>query len=644
LRSLGIPTTTARCFDGESELAYAPIVSIIQSLINQPVRASQLKLLPAYWLSEASRLLPELCDYMPNLPPPTTMRTGSQVHFYEALRQLMMALVGSDSWLAVFIDDLDMADQATVDFLTYLVHRIRNMPILILAAWKSTDLPVNHRLQQAVTEANRSGVGTKILLERLSESDVAEFTKAIPGMRAGSNIHERLFQESEGIPFFLVEYASMLQCDQQIGLEPDWGMPDRVRELLKHSLFDLDETKQQVLQTAAVIGRSFNYDLMLSASGRSELEVIQAVEALVAKGLIRERNQSVGFEELIFDFSHEKLRSLVFENTSQPRLRLLHRRVAETLMSQSFGEHQRLVVSKQVAYHYKMSGMAVEAARYSKIAGDYAFSVFANSDALNLYQEALSLGYPDRRDLHARIGELYVLLGEYENALNSLETALALTQAPAEVTRMMQRIGEVHDRRGDWSLAEKYFETALEILSVNNDQSERAKLLAVWSRSAFHRGDDKRAESLAHQALDLVHETSDQDVHILVHNILGILYRRQGDIEQALIHLQESLKEQKGVVSIDHKVAALNNLGLVYSDRGQPDEAAHFFDEALELCEALGDRHRAAAILNNLADLYNASGKTEDAMRYLKQAVVLFTQVGKDNESIRPEIWMLTEW
>jgi DNA-binding SARP family transcriptional activator/Flp pilus assembly protein TadD len=644
LRGVGITTAGARCFAGETDLAYAPFIQILQGLLNQPQRAARLKSISVQWLREAARLVPEIAAHVPERPAPATVSAGGRGQFYEGLRQVLISFSAPKAPLAIFIDDLHLADQATLDFLSYLVRRVESAPLLIITTWRDGDGSSDRGIRQLTSEMAKTEYGKVIPVYRLSEGEVALFVEALPEIEADEDFTRRLFQETEGIPFLLVEYISMLLREKARIHASDWSMPDRVRSYLQTTVNDLEEAERQLLQTAAVIGHSFDYDVLQSASGRSEVEVMQAVEVLTAKGIIRERHPQADMDQLTYEFGQQKVRDLVYSETSQPRLRLLHRRIAETLVNQSFGVRQRSQNAKRIAYHYQMGGTAPEAAHYYKIAGDYAQSIFANADALKHYQSALSMNHPDRGELHERIGDLHVLMGVYQEALKSLETALALSKQPTDVIRIQQKIGEVYDRRGDWELAQKYIESALSTIDENEMDQERPRVYASLSRSAFHAGNHNRAMQLAQQALNFVHEQTDDEAHSLVHNILGILFRRTGDNDLAYYHLCESLKAEHESLHPAQKIAVLNNLGLVQNERGQPDDAIRFFQEAMKLCEQIGDLHRTAAIHNNLADLFNALGENDEAMLHLKRAVALFSEVGQEDDYPRPEIWMLMEW
>src|SRR5438105_14502097 len=151
---------------------------------------------------------------------------------------------------------------------------------------------------------------------------------------------------------------------------------------------------RQLVATAAVIGRFFDYSTLSEARGRSEEETVTALEELIAQGIVEEVHDGAGERGLNYDFSHEKLRTLVYEETSLARRRLLHRRIAEMLVGRMRGHRDTGVLAGQIAHHYRMASNDAAAAQYSALAGEYARSLYANRDALARFHLALALGHP----------------------------------------------------------------------------------------------------------------------------------------------------------------------------------------------------------------------------------------------------------
>ncbi|MDQ5853739.1 MAG: tetratricopeptide repeat protein, partial [Chloroflexota bacterium] len=639
-------TITVRCYEGETNLAYGPFIAALRAAVGQPDRARWLEEIPSHALSEAARLLPELASLQPALPPaPPLDSPGAQSRFFEGVSQVLLAACGGVPPGLLFFDDLHWADAASLDLLTYLLRRLRGRPVCVVVTWRSEQVPAGHRLRYLEAEMERAGMATVLPLGRLSRSAVMELVQAVAasGTALPEGIGGHLHQETEGLPFFLVEYLAAMAQGMQLDPNTDWSLPGGVRDLLHSRLHAVSETAGQLLNTAAVIGRSFDFDTLRMASGRGEEETLSALEELIAHGLVAEVRGAAGDGALIYDFGHEKLRTLVYEETSLARRRLLHRRIAEALAGRARGQRNSGALAGQIAHHYRLAGQDAEAAEYFKLAGEHARSLYANAEALAHFRTALGLGHPDTAALHEAVGDLQTLGGEYSAALTSYETAAALCDEDA-LAGLEHKLANVHHRRGEWELAESHFEAALAVLGEAGPAEEQARLYADWSLAAHHQGQTGKALDLARRALDLAESARDTRALAQAHNILGILTHDQGDLQAARHHLEQSLRLAETLGDVSARVAALNNLALVYSAGGELEQARALTETALGLCKSQGDRHREAALHNNLADLLHAAGQFEAAMAHLKQAVTIFAEIGAEAGTLQPEIWKLVEW
>jgi predicted ATPase/DNA-binding SARP family transcriptional activator len=646
---------TARCYPGQANLAYGPFAEGLRNAIKQGTRSNWQVDISDLWVNEAARLLPELSRPGGGATSSSSLGSpGAQTRFYEGLSQVLLALCGKEPPGVLFFDDVQWADEGTLDLLTYLVRRLRERPLFILATWTPEDMPAGHRLRHLLTEAMRNSIAGAISLTRLTPESVKNLVmSAARGIDVSMmEFSERLYRESEGLPFFVVEYLTTLPGELDLKPDEPWSMPASVREVLRSRLDLVGETGRQLLQTAAVIGRSFDFDTLREVSGRTDDESVTTLEILIGRGLIRERqpgkvdNGSESLRSLNYDFNHDKVRSFVYAETSLTRRRLLHQRVAQVLAAHAHGKQELNAIAGQIAYHYKLGGRAQEAAEYYKLAGDHAHTVHANTEALANYQTALGLGYSDTASLVEAIGDMHVLLGEYSSALRDYETAAALHQDHLQdLARIEHKLGDLFHRMGDWELAESHFQAAVEILKENGDSPLLSHLYADWSQTANRQQQPERARQMASEALRLAEAASDAKALAQAHNVIGILARRQGDLQEAIRHLEESLAIAEKCTEVMGRISALNNLSLAYADCNDLETAISKAQQALDLCVSLGDRHREAALRNNLADLYHASGQKQEAMAQLTQAVSIFAEIGAiEDERVHPEIWKLTEW
>ncbi len=644
VRGKGAGTLVARCYEGESHLAYGPLAMALLGTLPRAETAWPARL-EAPWMAEIARLLPELAttqsdgEYLPPIEGP-----GAQTRFYEALRRALIAACASATQGIFVLDDAQWADGATLTFLAYLVRRLADQPLSVMLLYRTGETGEQPELEHLLDVARKTKRATIIELERLRPKDVRALLAAqFPHENAQSDVGKRLYQETEGLPFFLVEYLAAIGNGVLATESDSWSLPGGVRDLLRSHLRVASETGWQVMSAAAVLGRSAPYELLREVSGRSDDETVSAIEELTERDLLREATtESAKATVPVYDFSHEKLRALAYEDTSLARRRLLHRRAAESLSIRLAGHRDSAVQASQVARHYLLAGNDAEAARYYRRAGNDARSLFANADALEHLRTALALGHPHAVALHRDIGDLETLLGDYHAALASYEKAAAFCTAH-ELPAIEHRLGNVYARRGEWAAATAHYEAA-EAASedAEPDLAWQSMLSSDWSLAALRKGEPERARILATQALSLAEQSGDFHALAQAHNILGILM--SDELAEARAHLEESLEAATQLNAPMIRVAALNNLAHLWQKSGSLTEAIRCAQAALDLCVTLGDRHREAALQNNLADLLHAADRSDEAMVHVRQAVLIYAEIGVEAGTVQPEIWKLSEW
>ena len=451
-------------------------------------------------------------------------------------------------------------------------------------------------------------------------------------MRA-PELERRVYLESEGLPLFVAEYLAALRAGGEPAEEP---LPTEVRSVLDARLGGLGDVARQVLGAAAAIGRSFDLDTVRQASGRSDEETVGALEELVAQGVVREAPGP----EPVYDFSHQKLRALVYEQTepraAPPAPRARGGRAVEAAAGRGERGARRCSTCAWPA--------TTRAQRSSyRLAAEHAASLHAHADALEHLEAALALGDPDaarlarahRRPAHAarrlrrRSGELRERRRPVRAAGARGDRAQAGRRAPPP--RRMGARGGALPRRARRGARRR------------SGGCGRASRPTSPSRCTTPAGPSARRHSRARPSRSPRPRP-----------IVAPRRRRttcsacwpgtRASSQPRSMQLERSLALARELRDDPAQAAALNNLALVKRDAGELAEALALTESALALCAAYGDRHREAALENNLADLHHAAGDDDDAMVHLKRAVAIFTEVGADEATRLPEIWKLVSW
>jgi predicted ATPase len=189
-------------------------------------------------------------------------------------------------------------------------------------------------------------------------------------------------------------------------------LPPRVYTMIAGRLAQLSASAREFVGLAAALGRAFSLDILLRAGHGDEKSVADTLDELWNKRIVREHGANT------YDFTHDKLREVVYAEISAPQRRLFHRRIA--LAFETANADDLDPVSGQIAFHYEHAGMAEQAIPYYQRAAVVAQRVYANDDAISLLSRGLKLleGLPAgmKRDIR----ELTLLL--------SLAPALRVTK------------------------------------------------------------------------------------------------------------------------------------------------------------------------------------------------------------------------
>lgn len=591
---------SARCHEGESGLAYGPISELVRDIASSVTIDDET-------MAEVGRLLPGRSA--PTIP---VRGSAARTRFFEAILVVLGQVASSAAPGVIFVDDVQWADEASAQVLSFVARRLTGRPMLLLIATR--------REGTGATLLRRLRGSPAVRLGRLTREAVAELAAGV-GVVDGPVV-DRLFEETEGVAFFVASYLS------PSSRELDWDVPPAVRDAVEARTLGLSDVAAQALTAAAVVGRSFDAETLRAASGRGEEETVAAIEELIGRGLI------VELAAATYDFSHHKIRGVVLDRTTPARARLLHRRVAKALARRASRDR---ALSAVVAWHFRESGGDDEAARYYRAAGDHARRLYANAEALAHYRDALALGTTEIPELREAIADLQVFGGDYREAISSYEAALALG---GDVATLEHKLGNVHHRLGAFDTAASHLDEAAERAI---DEAHRAWIEADRALNAHRAGRHQAAHALARTALERAEQADDRRALAQAHNILGMLASRRGALSEARHELERSLSLAQRLGDLSVRTAALNNLALALRTEGNISEALHCAERALELCARVGDRHREAALHSNLADILRDAGREDEAMAHLKLSAEILTEVGQ-TEDLRPEVWKLVEW
>ncbi len=385
VQTQGFAVAYTRSYAAEGRLSLAPVTTWLRS----PALRPHLTVLGDVWLTEISRLLPELLAETPALRHPEPIAEyGQRQRFFEALARAVLA---APRPLLLWIDDLQWCDSETLEWLHFLLRFEPRSALLIVGTARSEEALAPAPLAGLRQQLHSEGRLAAIELHPLDAAESARLASQIEGRALDESAALRLFRETEGNPLFVVErmrvgMGSALSGEersQTFASGDGYALPPRAYAILARRLSQLSPTARGVAERGAVIGREFTLDAVLHAGDEDEATVVEALDELWHRRIIREHGPNV------FDFTHDKLREVAYTEMAAPQRRVLHRRVAQAL--EAINAEALDAVSAQIAAQYEQGGAFEQAIPYYQRAAAVAARVYANADAIALLNRGLAL-------------------------------------------------------------------------------------------------------------------------------------------------------------------------------------------------------------------------------------------------------------
>ncbi|MDF1520163.1 MAG: adenylate/guanylate cyclase domain-containing protein [Brevefilum sp.] len=551
------------------------------------------------------------------------------------LKSYMRSL--AEKSLLIILEDLQWVDDQTLDFISELLLEyggISDRKMMILCTARTQFFEARPKWGEGI-------LGFRDLrLRRLSSLQSRSLIDEI--LFGAEDIPEAFYQcvidEAGGNPFFIEEMIKMFFDEEVITTKDasllielerlkDLHVPSTLKGILQARLDSLPLAEKEVLQRAAIIGRTFWDGLLLAlVEDKMEIEKINSMlEALRERGLIyhRERSSLAGHQEYLF--KHALLRDEAYETVLIKNRCRFHKQVAKWIEENSgdrLEEHLALI-----ANHYLEAGQKDLAADWFIKAGERALKVCSVQEATLLFEKALNL--ISDQDLirlwQATLGhdEAVGTLGELDARHAddvSLLNIAKLLEDDGRLAEAYYRIGSQAYREGNNREAARTLDHALEVAIRTKDLMLQAQILPLKISILSEEGDLKAAGSLVEHSMALARQTGDADVLARALNNLAPYYQAIGDISKSVQFYQEQIEINRQQGNHLGETYGLLNLGYSYLSFGHFELGRKLLERALKIAQRLGSKTCEAYSLLNLGLAEWRLGRSEEAIEVLESS------------------------
>ncbi|NNE44530.1 MAG: AAA family ATPase, partial [Gemmatimonadetes bacterium] len=534
----GAIAVTGGCYENEATTPYLPFVEAFRRLVRERNDADLRELLGDTAV-DIARLAPEIEERLGPFPERAALGPQEErLRLFDSVARFLRRLAARRG-LFFFLDDLQWADHGSLALLHYLLRDLTADRILFLGTYREVELDRAHALSKALVDWNRERLATRVRLDRLDHAATSRMVATLLGQdEVSGSFVASLHGETEGNPFFVEEIVKAMIADGVL-VHRDGGwtrdnsgelmLPQSVKAAIGSRLEQVSDVCTEVLRTAAVLGKVFAFNELLSTAHKTEDEVLDALDEASAAQLIQVRAGET------FAFTHDKIREVLYEEINPIRRRRVHKCIAEGL--EEMVERGEDVPVQELAHHCIESGDLEKGLRYAERAADSAAKVFAWNEAVDMLQRARdcaeALERPaDAIALEERIGDMAFTQGEHAAAIASFERAFRAEADPDRKNALRAKCAEAcvaaSNPRG-----RAFARTVMEELDPERHPHAVARAMTAEARYRHVEGDLEDALALYREAVPLAEAGTDATMRVRLYSYISGTLSHLGRIDEA---------------------------------------------------------------------------------------------------------------
>jgi PAS domain S-box-containing protein len=499
------------------DIPYATLAQAFQSLVRSLLAQSEEEV--GRWRDFLNEALAPNGQLMVNLVPELEFVIGKQPpvaalppqdaknRFQLVFRRFLGVFARKEHPLALFLDDLQWMDSATLDFLEHLVTHPEVRHLLLIGAYRDNEVGSSHPLRRTLEEISKAGARAhEIVLAPLELNDVGlliadalhcELERARP-------LAQLVQEKTGGNPFFAIQFFTALSEEGFLAFDPvmnwQWDMDhlqaksftDNVVDLMAGKLKRLSSTTHDSLKQLACLGNVAPFVSLTLVLGATEEAMHATLWDAVRAGLIIR-------EDSAYRFLHDRIQQAAYSLIAEAQRAALHLRIGRVLLAgltaddlaehlfdvaNQFNRGAALLVDRDEKA--QVATIDLRAGRKAKASAAFASArtYFAAGMAL-LDERDWGIHYDLTFSLWLERAECEYLSGNYDEAEELISELLARGESRIDKAAAYRVKTQLHSMKSDYPQAVDSALTGLKLFGIDlpahpTPEQVQAEYEMVW--------------------------------------------------------------------------------------------------------------------------------------------------------------------
>lgn len=617
VRLRGGAMVSGRFIQADVKPPYGPWAEVLEDI-------HRMGLVPQRPWPELRRLVPMLDpDGRPDSSP------GSKYALLAELAEFLR-IASERTPLVVVLDDVQWGDASSWDALEFVLQQLSHERLLICLTTRVEDADA---IAERCRRLSRDERTSELPLQRLTLAELRLWIETVFHQGSVGDAFPRFLHDyTEGNPLLVVHVLRSLLEDGSIWYAgrrwqwndtPELKLPRGVGDLITARVSRLSDMARRHLALGAIVGRTFDVDVVLDAGEMSEDDLLDAIDEGVAANVV---DGSAGGDGIHYSFAHGLIAEAMRAILNPRRQARAHERVACAI------ERLRPTAVADIAAHFDAAGNSAKAFEYSLLSAERAVAVYAHNEAAASFAVAQRHAPTAEQKLDARYRQATALelAGRYEEgeALCDLmiadEVASGRGQGLFAVRRLRERVRLV--RGQPIAATRESCERLLNEVEQLGDRTEEVLVLGMLSRIYHRLGEPTAAQALARRAVSGAELNGSPKLlaDTLAHLGASLI---DSDAAEAVLCFERALETFESIAELIPQARCHINIGIARSQLGESDASLDSYTRALNLGRSARTPDVIGLASLNLGVLLLKIGRFAEAEASLTEAMHGFLTV-----------------
>ncbi|MBC2582642.1 AAA family ATPase [Clostridium sp. DJ247] len=603
-------TLEVNCYEFEKENILKPWRNIILKICDA-IR-NEKKEFPKVWLQVINSLVPEInnkAEFQKSTNDTSLLK-------YEVISELIVHLTKEmffDKKMIFIFEDIQWMDSISLSILTNMIFDLSSEKFLFILTYRD-DFSVH--IDKFLTTIKQYEKVHILELPRFQFHDVKGFfRKAMPEYPLKKEMIDKIYKETDGNTFFIVEYLISLKSNKNINI-----MTSKMKDILKSRFIGISEEAMKIVEISSIFDDEVPIYILEELLQKDELEIINIMEELEKKQILKELKTNY----VSFKFTHQKLREFIYMNLSGGRKKILHNKIGKILESRVNDDTIDSNICYKLIYHFSNANNNLNTLKYKikllKLYFNFSHELFP---ILHFnYESYKEMNFDNKRTLK-NFSEIESLLKNLRHEIVNEKEYLELYLA------YLHMLGRYLIKKGDYDNGLKHIKY---MIKQSRDISNNYYVIEGYKQMIFHCIQTNNSNNMikyVNYGLDLALKYDTQREVGIFLRLKALNKKMIGKYSEAEELLNESINKlsmnsldaDKYAVSI---AAAYNYMGDIRKQNNKYSESIKYYEKAIRICEEKNVLTSLAVFYVNAGDAAYHTDDLQLAKKYFLLALNIY--------------------